>query len=135
MVSKPDDSTMASSMAIKSNGNPKWFKQVLSIKFNNENYLLWKQQVMATIRGHSLLHFLEPSSTPSRFLSAQDEIQRNISTNCLEWEQQDQFLVSWLLSSMAEGVLTRMVGCDTASQIWAKLNTYFVAQTRTKFLS
>lgn len=47
-------------------------------------------------------------------------------------EQQDQLLDSWLLSSMTEGVLTRMVGCDSTSQIWSKLIIYFAAQTRAK---
>lgn len=56
----------------------------------------------------------------------------SMSTDFLYWEQQDQLLVSWLLSSMTKGTLTWMVGCDNASQIWEKLNTYFAAQTRAK---
>lgn len=64
---------------------------------------------MAALRGHNLLHFLEASSKPPKLLSTEDEGSANINADYLEWEQQDQLLVSWLLSSMTEGVLTRMV--------------------------
>lgn len=43
----------------------------------------------------------------------------------ISWEQQDQLLVSWLLSSMTESMPTRMIGCETASQIRTKLNYAF----------
>uniref|UniRef100_A0A803NK87 Uncharacterized protein n=1 Tax=Cannabis sativa TaxID=3483 RepID=A0A803NK87_CANSA len=36
---------------------------------------------------------------------------------------QDQLLYSWLLSSMTEGVLTRVVGNDTFAQVWKTLQT------------
>lgn len=132
LISEQSDTAMASSMAITSKANPKTFKHALCIKLNNENYLLCKQQVLAAIRGHNLLHFLDSSDKPARFLTEQDEIGGNTSTDYLELEQQDQLLVSWLLSSMTEGVLTRMEGCDTAFQIWTKLHIYFAAQTRAK---
>lgn len=91
------------------------FKNVLSVKLDNENYLLWKQQVMAAICGHNLLHYLEASSRPPKYLTTQDEISGSINVDFNEWEQQDQLLVSWLLPSMTEGILTRMIGCDNVS--------------------
>lgn len=97
-------------MAASTNVNPKFFKHILSIKLNNENFLLWKQQVMAVIRGHNLLQYLNSSGKPIRFLSQEDEIAGIVNSELSEWEQQDQLLVSWLLSSVTEGVLTRMVG-------------------------
>lgn len=94
--------------------------------------MLWKQQVLAAIRGHNLLKFLKSSKKPEKYLISQDEEADNINTDLLEWEQQDQLLVFWLLSSMSEGLLTRMVGCETSYQIWTKLNQYFATQTRAK---
>lgn len=87
---------------------------------------------MAAIRDHNLLHFLDSLDKPTRFLTEQDEIERNTSTYYLECEQQDQLLVSWLVSSMIEGVLPRMVGYNTTSHTWTKLDVYFTAQTRAK---
>lgn len=83
-----------------------------------------QKQVMATFRSHNLLHFLELSSKPLKFLTMEDESAGSKNADYLDSEQQNQLLVSWLVSSMTEGVLTCMVGSNTASQIWTKLNTY-----------
>lgn len=78
---------------------------------------------MAAIRGHKLQDFLDPTKeAPQKFLSNQDKARGKINPEFLEWEQQDQLLVSWLLSSMTESLLTRMVGCDSAAQIWRVLD-------------
>ena len=50
----------------------------------------------------------------------------------LYWEQQDQLLVSWFLSSTSEGVLLRCVNYDSNFQIWRTLEIYFASQTRVK---
>lgn len=104
------------------------FKHSLFIKINNDNHLFWKQ-VMATVKGHKLTHFLDSTAKRSKFLSLEDAV---INPEYSDWEQQDHLLVSRLLSSMTEGILTRMVGCESAFQIWTKLNQYFAAQTRAK---
>lgn len=74
MLTKLTDLTMPSSMMISSKPNPESFKHVLSVKLNNEKYLLRKQLVMAAILGHKLLHFLESSSKPPKFLYVEDEL-------------------------------------------------------------
>lgn len=78
------------------------------------------------------MDLLESSFTPPKFLTTQDEEAGHINAEFAAWEQQNQLLVSWLLSSMSESVLTRMVGCETSTQIWTKLNSYFASHTRAK---
>lgn len=130
MVSELSQNAIPSLMAdpLKS---PISFKHIFSIKLNEENHLLWKQQVLAAIRGHNLLHFLESTSKPHHLNPSSTESSYNDAEVVL-WEQQDQLLVSWLLSSMSESILTRMVGCETAAQIWTRLNHFFATQTRAK---
>ena len=50
----------------------------------------------------------------------------------VEWEQQDQLLLSWMLSSISEKVLPRLVGYETSFQVWVKLEQYFASQIRIK---
>lgn len=64
---------------------------------------------MATVKGHKLTRFLESISKLSKYLSDEDEAIGNINSEFSGWEKQEQLLVSWLLSSMTEGILTRMV--------------------------
>ena len=90
------------------------FARSLSIKLDDINFLLWKQQVGSAIRDHKLQKFiLENENPPERFLTARDCVQGKINPKYLDREQQDQLLFSWLLSSMTEVMLTRMVGCET----------------------
>jgi len=52
---------------------PQTFTTPISIKLSDTNYLTWKHQVSATLRGHKLTHFLDGnSSSPPQFLSSAD---------------------------------------------------------------
>lgn len=104
-------------MAASLRSNPIAFKHNLSMKLNNDNHLLWKQQIVAAVKGHNLMKYLESPNKPLKFLTIQDQDAGKINAEFVEWEQQDQLLVSWLLSSMTESILMRMAGSDSAHQI------------------
>ena len=98
---------------------------LVSMKLDINNHLLWKQQVVAIISGHNLLHFLDGSKPiPHQFLSNQDRKSRQINTKFVEWQQQDSLLVLWLLSYMTESVLTRLVGLISISQLKPMLRSH-----------
>ena len=46
-----------------------------------------------------------------------DEEMDNVNIEFLDWEQQDQLLLSCLLSSMSAGILARMVNCENSTQV------------------
>lgn len=105
----------------------------VSIKLADDNYLPWRQQAMATIRGYKLQGFISGAPViPPKFLSAADEASGTLNEAFLQWDQQDQLLMSWLLASMSDGMLVRMVGCDYSFQIWEKLEVFFASQTKAK---
>lgn len=76
MVLEYNDLNMASLIATTSKTNPMSFEKVLSINLNNDNYLMCKQQMMAAIRGHNLLHFIEASSRSPKFSLLKMKIQQ-----------------------------------------------------------
>ncbi|RVW87701.1 Retrovirus-related Pol polyprotein from transposon RE1 [Vitis vinifera] len=93
----------------------------------------WRKQIFTTLRGHKLQHFLsETSVLPSEFLSSDDETQNHVNPKFQDWEQQDQLIMSWLLASITDALLTRMVNCDTSAQVWKTLELYFATQVRAK---
>ena len=109
------------------------FNHSISIKLDQNNFLIWRQQVEVAIKGYKLSKFINGINTAlPKFLSSMDETNGKINQNFSDWEQQDQLLVYWLLASMSEGLLMRMVGCVTSFQIWEKLEVFFAAQTRAK---
>uniref|UniRef100_A0A803P919 Reverse transcriptase Ty1/copia-type domain-containing protein n=1 Tax=Cannabis sativa TaxID=3483 RepID=A0A803P919_CANSA len=93
-----------------------------------------KQQVLAAIRGNRLLKFIQDEAPPQQFLSDVDRASSTYNHEFLDWDVSDQLLVSWLLSSMTVSLLTRMVGCHTARQIWANLEKHFTLKVSSKIL-
>lgn len=70
---------LEASMAAAVKATPVTSKHSLSVKLNNENHLLRKQQVFAAIRGHKLMNFLESCLRPQQSLSSQDEENGNVN--------------------------------------------------------
>ena len=63
---------------------PVVFAHSLSIKLDDINFLLWKQQVGSSIRDHKLQKFiLENENPPERFLTARDCVQGKINPSIL----------------------------------------------------
>lgn len=86
---------------------------------------------MTAIRGHKLQKYVTEDKPP-QYETEADRVAGKISEQFLEWEQQDQLLLSWLLSSMSESMLTRVVGCRTAKQSWVRIHDHFACHTRAK---
>lgn len=63
------------------------------------------------------------------FMNLQDEATRPLSPKFVDWWWQDQLLMSWLLASMLERMLTRVVGCNFSFEIWEKIIIHFASQT------
>jgi len=104
----------------------------LNLKSDDDNYLIQQQQVLAIVREFKLLHFLDRSCTPLNFQYLEDAHNGIVSYAFLNFEQQDQLLVAWLLAFITTPILTKMVGLHTANQIWDKLGTYYATQTWAK---
>jgi len=70
----------------------KTFKQVVSVKLDDTNYLQWKQQVEGVLRGTKMVRYVVSPQIPPVFLS---DVAREAGTEnpaYTEWEEQ-RFLV------------------------------------------
>ena len=82
--------------------------------------------MVSVIKGYGLQRFVFfEFAIPPRFLLKEDAQVGNMNKAFVEWEQQNQLLLSWLLSSISEKVLSSLVGCETSFQVWVKLEQYF----------
>ena len=50
------------------------------------------------------------------------------------WTRHDQFLMSWLLSSMTELMLGHVIRCRTAAEIWSTLEKLFNINSKARIL-
>lgn len=60
-----------------------------------------KHQALATIRGYKLHKFIIEQGAPVRYSEQEDDgdFQDDVDPELAHWKQQDQLLLSWLLSS------------------------------------
>lgn len=107
------------------------FTTPITLKLDEDNYLLWKHQVLASIRGLKLSHFLAGTNVLSTTASSAAD-SSSPSDDSLRYQQQDQLIIAWLLASMSTPILTNVVGLDTTADIWRYLETQFSSHTRAK---
>ena len=109
-----------------------FFPSTLSIKLDDENFLVWEHQILATIYGLHFFHFLDGTPAPPKFLTQSAAESSIINPAYVHHQQQDNLIVAWLLGSMSSPMLTKMVGLRTSAAIWKKLTIYFASQSRAR---
>ncbi|KAI9185996.1 hypothetical protein LWI28_012856 [Acer negundo] len=105
-------------------------KLELTVKLDHNNFLLWRKQVFAAIKGNRLAHFLDSTISPPNRLDPDGSVREEF----LDWEQQDQILLCWLLSSVSQEILPQLVGCLTACQAWNTIERFFSSQSRANLI-
>uniref|UniRef100_A0A803QQJ5 Reverse transcriptase n=1 Tax=Cannabis sativa TaxID=3483 RepID=A0A803QQJ5_CANSA len=81
----------------------------LTIKLDHANFLSWKSQVVPTVIGDDLDEILFSGISPPQLL-----IDGKTNPAYQQWKKHDQFLLSWLRSSMTEGVLASISNHHTS---------------------
>lgn len=99
---------------------------------DDKNFLLWRQQVEAVIKGLGLQRFVVNPEIAPQFLSENDRVASNVSEEYRRWEQQDQLLFSWLLSTLSEPFLIQVVGCAHSWELWGEIHDYFSTRARAR---
>ncbi|GAV62079.1 UBN2_3 domain-containing protein [Cephalotus follicularis] len=98
----------------------------LSIKLTSTNYLIWRSQLLALLRGYDLLSFVDGTTQPP--MKTLDDGSPNLAYTA--WQKQDQLLLSWLFSSLTESIYAQVVGLDTSRSVWKFLNSAFASQSQ-----
>ncbi|KAH9726247.1 retrovirus-related pol polyprotein from transposon RE1 [Citrus sinensis] len=108
------------------------------IKLTQNNFMLWRSQVVSSTRANELEGFINGSYTcPPRCFTSPGPNQTVVTHQNLEyqiWKKQDHILLSWLLSSLSEGVLGTVVDCSTSHEVWTTLTNQYGARTRARIL-
>ena len=90
VIANPNPNALSSTRFVPIN-----FNHSLSVKLDNKNFLIWKQQIVSAIRGYGLQKFVfSDDEVPVQFLIGEDARSGKATKEFLEWEQQDQLLLS-----------------------------------------
>ncbi|KAE8667725.1 hypothetical protein F3Y22_tig00112383pilonHSYRG00494 [Hibiscus syriacus] len=107
----------------------------INIMLDEVNFLLWKQQVLLTVRSHRLERLLngEVLSPPARIV---DELGASVVNEDYEnFVAQDSALASWLLSTISDSLLPQFVGAETAADVWRTVQKFFANRSTTSVMS
>lgn len=87
----------------------------------------------SAILGYQLDQFIELNPPiPPKFLTTEDELSGKLNSAFIDWHRQDWLLLSWLISSMIETVISQVVGCRTTSEVWHHILSQYANQTQAK---
>jgi hypothetical protein len=102
------------------------------VKLTKDNYLLWKTQIVPYLRGQRLFGFVDGTiSSPSPTIinpeaATSQTVPAEISNSYYStWYDQDQVVLSALVSSLFENILAQMVGLSTSREVWVALERMF----------
>lgn len=101
------------------------FAHALSIKLDDRNFLPWTQQVEAVIIAHKLHRFVVNPVIPPKYANEANRAADNATAEYQQWLVQDQMLFSWLLASVSDSILPRVLGCKHSYEVWDKVHKHF----------
>ncbi|CAA0819588.1 Unknown protein, partial [Striga hermonthica] len=109
--------------------------QLITLKLEDSNFLIWKQQILTAIRGYGLESFISATtSPPDRFITPEEGNLPMLNPEYDIWQRQDQLLASWILSSLSQGNLILVVGLSSSKEIWNALEKNFASQSRARIM-
>jgi histone deacetylase 1/2 len=97
----------------------------LTIKLDENNFLLWSQQVNGVITAHNLHRFVVNPEIPLQYANVADRLDGKNSDEYQQWLFKDQSLFTWLLSTISDNVLPRVLSCKHSHEVWEKIHKYF----------
>ncbi|KAJ0981009.1 hypothetical protein J5N97_009264 [Dioscorea zingiberensis] len=135
--------SLSSSTTATSNSSPAGllptpsFNHVITVKLTRSNYLLWKAQFIPYLRSQQLLGYVDGTINcpPKTITQATTEGATQVSNPEYQiWLQQDQFVLSLLLSSLSVDVLSQVLFLTTSFDVWSALERMFASQSRARIM-
>ncbi|KAL4347275.1 hypothetical protein GQ457_17G013270 [Hibiscus cannabinus] len=107
----------------------------VSVILDEMNYLLWKQQILLTVRSHRLEKlFLGKLKPPPE--TVQNDEGETVSNDDYEvFLAQDSALASWLLSTISAPLLPQFVGAEIATDVWSTVVQFFANRSTTSVMT
>lgn len=114
------------------------FNHMINVKLSRENYLLWRAQLLPYLRSQHLLGYVDgtiarPAPTVAQPPTKEGECVSVIANPAYDvWFQQDQLVLSTLLSSLTEDVLSHVIFLPTSQEVWMALEKMFSSGSRAR---
>ncbi|KAH9647735.1 retrovirus-related pol polyprotein from transposon RE1 [Citrus sinensis] len=118
------------------------FSFVTPVKLDQNNFILWRTQILTSIKGNSLEGFINGDrECPEQFLSSgnnngaevlTESGSRSVNPEFVAWMKTDQLLLSWMMSSIQQNLLATVIDSTTSKQLWETLASMFISQSQAR---
>lgn len=109
---------------------------LISIKLDNQNYILWKSQFLPVLRAHGLIGFVDGSHLcpPELLLDSTGNPRTDVNPQFLTWTQQDPNVLCWINATLYATVLAHVVGLQYAIDVWIALEKRFTSLSHSRII-
>ncbi|KAL5805601.1 hypothetical protein ACOSQ4_028334 [Xanthoceras sorbifolium] len=130
---------VSSVSTVQASSFPQHLNFNLPLKLDENNYVLWKSQVLPAVRAFDLEEFiLGERLCPSKFLDITSVVSGNtekqVNPEFLQWRKTDQLLVCWIRSTLTPSVLGQVTRCVTSCEVWRTLEEHYSQQSLAKIM-
>jgi hypothetical protein len=92
------------SFLVRSDNNPIQFTHQLHTTLTNDNYLVWKSQILPVHRGYDLMCYIDGTAPPSATLPASSDGAIAMNPAFQQWHRQDQLILAWIFNSISSSI-------------------------------
>lgn len=108
--------------------------KLVTIRLEDDNYLLWKFQTENAILGYGLEGYIYGNQQiPARTITNDSGVLIP-NPSYIVYQRQDKLLVSWLLASISPSYLPQLIGCTSSREIWITIAQQFSSQSTAKIM-
>jgi hypothetical protein len=109
----------------------------LQLKLTKDNYLSWKTVIIPYINGNKILHHVDNDSAvpPQYIASPSSPTDLVLNPAYASWFEIDQLLLSVLMSTISESLVSSLVGLTSSRAVWLALEKMFSSQSRARIMT
>ena len=137
MASFSSTSSMSSSLVNQPFPLLSNMSNMMTVKLDNTNYIVWKHQISMVLETYSLYELLEePQLVPEKFLKdLSGSYTAIVNPDFLIWKSKEKALLTFISSTLSPFVLALTVGCASAIEVWKVLENRFSSISRSHIMN
>jgi gag-polypeptide of LTR copia-type len=128
-----DFSSLSSSLLVRSD-NPIHFNHQLHTSLTNDNYLVWKSQILPVLRGYDFMCYIDGIILPLATLPASSDGVIPMNPAFQQWHRQDQLILVWLFNFISPSIPAQVINCETSVCLWQQFHQLHTSQSLTHVL-
>ena len=110
---------------------------MMTIKLDNTNYIVWKHQITMILETYSLYDLLEePQLALEKFLKdLSGAYTAIVNPEYTLWRSKEKALLTFITSTLSPSILSLTVGCTSALEVWKVLENRFSSISRSHVMN